>query len=258
MRALGKTIKENRVTFSWYGLLILFLSIQRAPNGIDGSLVNRVLDYWNDHAAFLFSALGNTLSVAFPVAAAMLIISFSLALAAVYKHIIGAGLKILVIVFSLLPSVYLVHLVRTLSFTAPVNSKIFAGLVLIFSNLVMYFFFLGFKKDIHEEFHKDYHFLARQLGVKSKLVSAGQKLALIAAERLLPLFIMVFSSTIFVESKLHIGGGIYTFLYDTVKSIDISNRPDIFWGQLLFILGFVLLLQLIYGTLLNHIKTRCY
>jgi len=253
---LSKTFKENLVTLLWFGGLLLFLSLKTGPPGTTGSLLGGALQYWQGHAAILFSALGHTLSVALPASVVILLISFSTALLAANKPRLTSSLTAIIILISLLPSVYLVHLVRIIHPLAQVNSEAFAGGVLIFSNLVMYFFFLGFKKDISDEFAKEYHFLARQLGVKSKFRSSLQKLGLLGLERFLPLFIMVFSSTIFVEEKLNISGGIYTSLYDTVKSVNISSRPDIFWGKLLFILIFVVSLQFIYGIILNHVKTR--
>lgn len=254
MRVLKKTLKDHMVTLLWFGILIIFLLFKPAPPGAAGSLFKNVFMYWRAHADFLFSALGNTLSIALPAAIFLLLISFFLALAAASWNKIAPWLSVLVIFISLMPSVYLIHMLRIVLPGKTFNSMTFAAFVLIFSNLVLYFFFLGFKKDILEEFGKDYHFLSRQLGITNKFVSARQKLVLIAAQRFLPLFIMVFSSTIFVESKLNVKGGIYTFLYGTVKSID--HRPDIFWGQFLFILIFVIILQLCYGAVLNYINMK--
>lgn len=233
---------------------MIFLLFKPAPPGAVGSLYQTVFIYWQANLGFLFSALGNTLSIALPAAIFLLLISFFLALAAASRNKIAPWLSVLVIIISLMPSVYLIHMLRIIIPGKNINSMTFAAFALIFSNLILYFFFLGFKKDIFEEFGKDYHFLSRQLGVTNKLVSARQKLVLIAAQRFLPLFIMVFSSTIFVESKLNVRGGIYTFLYSTVKSVE--HRPDIFWGQFLFILIFVIILQVCYGAVLNYINTK--
>lgn len=256
MNALNKTIKSNRVTILWYTVVLLVLGFSQSPGSNGPSLAHGVLEYWTHHGGQLFSQLGHTLTVAFPAAVVLLIASFIPALAAASKPILNTYLKILILLMSLLPSVYLLHLVRIMAPGASLNEETFAALLLVFSNLVLYFFYLEFKKDISRELRKDYHFLANQLGVKSKLASAAPKLVLITVERFLPLFIMVFSATIFVESKLNISGGIYTALYDNIKSIDIGGRPDIFWGQLLFILGFLFILQLAYGTLLNYFKER--
>jgi hypothetical protein len=160
------------------------------------------------------------------------------------------------VAFSLLPTVYLIFLLKSMINGIPLDNKLFLVCALAYSNLILFFFYMGFRKELAEEFAKEYHSFAKMLGVKSILASSAKKISLIVMERFRPLFIMVFSSTIFAEHKLDVAGGIYYLLYKTTTSFE--GRDDIFYGQLLFILLFVLLFLLVYDSFTNMVKTRYY
>jgi hypothetical protein len=115
---------------------------------------------------------------------------------------------------------------------------------------------MGFRKEIHEEFEKEYHSFARLLGVDNILSSSAKKIGLILMERFKPLFILVFSSTIFAEHKLDVSGGIYYLFYNTTMFTE--GRWDIFYGQLAFILLFVVIFLLLYDIAAAFIKNRYY
>lgn len=243
-------IKNNRVVLAWFFIFALYLTATKT------SVWGDIWSYWRSGEwGVLVSALVTTLSAAFPVAVIVLVLAFLCAWISYFYSWFSPVLTLLMSL-SLLPTVYLVFLARGIVSSALLDNHGFLVGVLVFSNLVLFFFYTSFRKDIHDEYQKEYHQLARLLGVRSFLGSAYKKILLIVMERFKPLFILVFSSTIFAEQKLDISGGIYYLFYMTIKSG--GSRLDIFYGQLVFILLFVVVFLVLYDLMAITIKRRFY
>lgn len=257
MNSFFQSIRNNRILLLWFLVFVLFLVFTKTGSGeIDNSLITAVWTYWTGgELQVLIAALAATLATALPVTIAILFISLSMACLSYFKPKTSKFVS-LFMGLSLLPTVYLIFLIKTLITGIPVDNKGFLVAVLTFSNLVLFFFYIEFRKDLFEEFEKEYHTFSRILGIGSVLVSARKRIVFILMERFKTLFVLVFSSTIFAEHKLDVSGGIYSLFYKTVTSAE--GRMDIFYGQLLFILLFVVLFLVLYDTFINYIKNRNY
>ena len=257
MKVFSQSLKNNRVVFAWFLVFVLFLLFTPTPNPGKGErMLTTVWKYWNSgEGKILVAALGATLSTALPVSIAILFLSLCGAGLSYFKPIISPYITVFM-GLSLLPTVYLVFLMKTLSGSIPTDNRLFLVSALVFSNLILFFFYMDFRKELYEEFEKECHTFSRMLGQNNLLRSSARKICLILLERFRPLFILVFSSTIFAEHKLNVAGGIYTLLYKTTTSI--AGRPDIFYGQVLFILLFVVVFLLVYDLLTTFIKSKYY
>jgi hypothetical protein len=255
MNVLITSLKNNRFLLGWFSLFLIFL-LCRPPIAGSTNILNAVWDYWaSGEWHVLLAALAATLTVALPVSIIILLVSLCCACLSYFRSKASPFIT-LFMAFSLLPTVYLIFLLKALFTHLPVDNKLFLIVVLSFSNLILFFFFMGFRKELHEEFGKEYHALARMLGVSNVLSSAAKKIGLILMERFRPLFVLVFSSTVFAEHKLDVAGGIYSLLYKTTTTVE--GRMDIFYGQLLFILLFVVFFLVVYDILITLIKKRYY
>lgn len=259
MNVFFKSFQHNWIVILWFIVFLLFLTFSRAGGDPgSGQLITAVWKYWSGGEwPLMVSALIATLSTAFPVSIAILFISLFFACLTYFKPKISPYVNVFM-GLSLLPTVYFIFLIRALAADVPVNvdSKAFLVFVLVFSNLILFFFYMGFRKELYEEFAKEYHSLARLLGVNSILQSSAKKIGLLLMERFKTLFILVFSSTIFAEHKLDVSSGIYSLFYKTATSAE--GRPDMFYGQLLFILAFVVVFLVLYDTVTVFIKKKYY
>lgn len=256
MKLMMEALKNNRMLIFWFLIFLFILIFKTSESG--NSSEHLIAGIWNylvsTEFAILMVALGSTLSVAFPVSLAILLISLFLACLSYFKPK-TSWIATFLVLLSLLPSVYFIFFIKVITGNSPDN-KGFLIFALTFSNLILFFFFMGFRKVLHEEFAKEYHHLAAQLGERSILKSSLKKIGLILMERFPPLFILVFSSTVFAEHKLDVSGGIYYLFYRTATFY--RNRPDMFYGQLVFIFLFVVLFLVLYDFVTHLVKRRYY
>jgi hypothetical protein len=256
MNVLKDTLKNNAILFFWFLVFGLYLVLGRVGEEAGNiPIVLAVWDYWTGGEwGMLVSALGATLLRALTVSLLILLLSFFAVCISYFWNRISALMTILM-GLSLLPTVYLIF------FLQQINGSLLKGalvpvMVLTFSNLVLFFFYMELRKDLFEEFNKEYHILSKQLGIRSLLLSARKKVLLIVIEKFRALFIMVFSTTVFAEHKLDVAGGIYSLLFQTAT--EGKERLDIFYGQLVFILVFILVFLFLYDLFTVYIKKRCF
>lgn len=257
MRTIIGSLRNNRIVILWLCVFILFLLFSGVGKGEHSrSLINTIWSYWNGGEwKSLTAGLAATLSVAFPVTVAILFISLFFACLSYRRPRLSPYLT-LIMGMSMLPTVYFIFLIKIITVKIPVDNRFFLLLVLTFSNLIPFFFYIGFRKEIYEEFEKEYHSFTRLLGVDNIMLSAAKKVSLIMMERFKTLFILIFSSTIFAEHKLAVSSGIYSLFYKTTMSME--GRQDIFYGQLAFILLFVVLFLIVYDICTIFLKMRYY
>jgi len=217
------------------------------------TMLSPVMAYLQSDGKNLALALFRTLCLAALVSLAILAISFLLSGLAWRLPKWSVPLDLVVLAFCVVPTVYLIFLIQS-SINLDFLPKHMALIgFLVFSNMILFYFYKQYQDDLFQELSRQYHAMSRQLGVANLFESAWKKVLVISLHRFRSLFIVVFSSTVFVEYKLRSSRGIYSYFYQTIF---FDGDPARFWGQLLIILTAVIAFLLAYQALVERLSGR--